>query len=169
MTPPSADPATRARRLFAGAFLAAMLAGCAVAPPAPEAPAPPSPAPAAPAPPPAVAPPPKVAPQEGEAHFRQRGRVSLYGKAFDGKKTASGAPFDPDALTMAHRSLPFGTLVRVTNLENGRSVDVTVNDRGPFVANRIADLSVAAARKLGMVDDGVVDGEIEVIRPAPVD
>ena len=146
-----------------------MLAGCAVAPPAPEAPAPPSPAPPAPAPSAAAAPPAKVSPKEGEAHFRQRGRVSLYGKAFDGKKTASGAPFDPDALTMAHRTLPFGTLVRVTNLENHRSVDVTVNDRGPFVADRIADVSLAAARKLGMVDDGVVDGDIEVIRPAPVD
>ena len=164
MSPLSAAPPARARLLFAGTFLVAMLAGCAVAPPAPEAPAPPSPA--APAPPPAVAPPPKVAPQEDEAHFRQRGRVSLYGKAFDGKKTASGAPFDPNALTMAHRTLPFGTLVRVTNLENHRSVDVTVNDRGPFVADRIADVSLAAARKLGMVDDGVVDAELEVIRPA---
>ena len=169
MSPPSVDPAARGGLLFAAAFLAAMLAGCAVAPPAPEAPAPPSPAPPAPAPPAAAAPPAKVAPKEGEAHFRQRGRVSLYGRAFDGKKTASGAPFDPDALTMAHRTLPFGTLVRVTNLENHRSVDVTVNDRGPFVADRIADVSLAAARKLGMVDDGVVDGEIEVIRPAPVD
>ncbi|MGE5168762.1 MAG: septal ring lytic transglycosylase RlpA family protein [Rudaea sp.] len=161
-----------AKAAFVTAALVAMLAGCAQVPPAPETPAPPSPAPAAPPPPappkaaPAPAPP---APEEVAAHFTQRGRVSLYGKAFDGKKTASGEPFDPEALTMAHRTLPFGTLVRVTNLENHRSVDVKVNDRGPFVAGRIGDVSLAAARKLGMVDDGVIDAQIEVIRPPPAD
>jgi rare lipoprotein A len=162
-----ADPATA--RVVAIAGFLAVLAGCAQVPPAPEAPAPPSRAPAAPSPPtqPEAAPPPSATtPKEGPAHFTQRGRVSLYGKKFDGKKTASGEPFDPEALTMAHRTLPFGTLVRVTNLENQRSVDVTVNDRGPFVAGRIADVSLAAARKLGMVDDGVIDAQLEVIRPA---
>jgi rare lipoprotein A len=163
--PSSCGPAPR--RVLVTIVFVAVLAACAQQPPAPEAPATP-PAPAAPPPPapPKVAPPTPPAPKPGEGHFTQRGRVSLYGKAFDGKKTASGAPFDPDALTMAHRTLPFGTLVRVTNLENQRSVDVTVNDRGPFVAGRIADLSLAAARQLGMVDDGVVDAQIEVIRPA---
>lgn len=162
-----ADPATA--RVVAIAGFLAILAGCAQVPPAPEAPAPPSRAPAAPSPPaqPEPAPPPPAAaPKAGAAHFTQRGRVSLYGREFDGKKTASGEPFDPEALTMAHRTLPFGTLVRVTNLENQRSVDVTVNDRGPFVAGRIADVSLAAARKLGMVDDGVIDAQLEVIRPA---
>ena len=93
----------------------------------------------------------------------QRGIVSHYGHAFAGRKTASGETFDPDALTMAHRTLPFGTRVRVTNLENRNSVDVIVNDRGPFVANRIGDLSLAAARRIGMVDDGVVEATIEVM------
>ena len=90
--------------------------------------------------------------------------VSHYGQAFAGRKTASGETFDPDALTMAHRTLPFGTRVRVTNLENRQSVDVVVNDRGPFVADRIADLSLAAARRIGMVDDGVVEATIEITR-----
>ena len=69
---------------------------------------------------------------------------------------------------MAHRTLPFGTLVRVTNIENERSVEVKVNDRGPYVAGRIADLSLGAARKLGMVDDGVIEAVLQVIRP-PID
>ena len=94
----------------------------------------------------------------------ERGRVSLYGDEFGGKTTASGAVFDPNGLTMAHRSLPFGTRVRVTNMENHRSVDVTVNDRGPFVAGRIADLSLGAARQIGMVANGVVEATLEVLR-----
>ncbi len=67
---------------------------------------------------------------------------------------------------MAHRSLPFGTFVRITNVENKRTVEVRVNDRGPYVAGRIADVSSAAARKLGMVDDGVVEAILQVIEPA---
>lgn len=90
----------------------------------------------------------------------------MYGDEFAGKKTASGEPFDPSALTMAHRTLPFGTHVRVTNLENQRSVDVVVNDRGPFVVGRIADLSAAAARRIGMVAHGVVEALLEVLAPA---
>jgi rare lipoprotein A len=66
---------------------------------------------------------------------------------------------------MAHPTLPFGTVVRVTNLENQRSVDVVVNDRGPFVPGRIADLSVAAAQRIGMVVEGVVDAMLEVVQP----
>lgn len=69
---------------------------------------------------------------------------------------------------MAHRTLPFGTLVRVTNVDNERSVEVRVNDRGPYVAGRVADLSLGAARKLGMVDDGVIEAVLQVIRP-PID
>ena len=97
----------------------------------------------------------------------ERGVVSHYGHAFAGKPTASGEPFDPEALTMAHRTLPFGTRVRVTNLENQRSIEVVVNDRGPFVARRIADLSLAAARRIGMVVDGVVDAELRIVAPQP--
>jgi rare lipoprotein A len=96
----------------------------------------------------------------------QRGRVSHYGDDFAGRKTASGALFDPEGLTMAHRTLPFGTRVRVTNLENKRTVEVVVNDRGPAIRDRIADLSLGAARKLGMVADGVVDALLEIVSPA---
>jgi rare lipoprotein A len=90
----------------------------------------------------------------------------MYGSEFSGRKTASGEPFDPMGLTMAHRTLPFGTRVRVTNLANQRSVEVVVNDRGPFVAGRIADLSEAAARRLGMVRDGVVEALLHILQPA---
>ncbi len=89
--------------------------------------------------------------------------MSMYGSHFSGRKTASGEPFDPAALTMAHRTLPFGTRVRVTNLENQRSVEVVVNDRGPFVSGRIADLSEAAARRLDMVSDGVVEALLDIL------
>jgi rare lipoprotein A len=104
-----------------------------------------------------------------EARRIEQGRISMYGPRFAGRTTASGERYEPDALTMAHRTLPFGTLVRVTNTENGRSVEVRVNDRGPFVAGRIADVSPAAARILGMVADGVVNGSIEVLAPPAID
>lgn len=96
----------------------------------------------------------------------ERGPVSHYGLAFAGKPTASGEPFDPEALTMAHPTLPFGTRVRVTNLENRRSVEVVVNDRGPAVKPRIADLSLGAARRIGMIADGVVEAELAIVAPA---
>ncbi len=96
--------------------------------------------------------------------WREHGRISYYGREFASKTTASGEPFDPEALTMAHRSLPFGSLVRVKSLRNGRTVVVRVNDRGPYEKGRIADLSRAAARKLGMLRHGVVRGRIELLR-----
>jgi len=89
----------------------------------------------------------------------------MYANDFAGRKTASGEPFNPTALTMAHRMLPFGTRVRVTNLENQRSVEVVVNDRGPFVSGRIADLSEAAARRIGMVAGGVVEAILDILQP----
>jgi len=95
--------------------------------------------------------------------WTQQGRVSWYGPGFDGRTTANGEVFDRNALTMAHRSLAFGSAVRVTNLANGRSVIVRVNDRGPYVRGRIADLSRAAAQELGFVDDGVVAARIELL------
>jgi hypothetical protein len=95
---------------------------------------------------------------------RQAGLASWYGPGFYGRRTASGAIHTGTALTAAHRSLPFGTLVRVTNLENGRRVLVVIDDRGPFLRGRIIDLSVAAARRLGMVRDGVVLVQIQVLR-----
>jgi len=83
------------------------------------------------------------------------GYASFYAGRHHGKPTASGEAFDKNALTAAHRSLPFGTRLEVTNLENDRSVVVRVNDRGPFVRGRIVDLSLAAAKAVGMTKDGV--------------
>jgi rare lipoprotein A len=93
----------------------------------------------------------------------QEGVVSWYGERFHNRPTASGELFDISALTMAHPSLPFGTKVRVTNLRNGRSVVVRVNDRGPFAGSRIADLSQAAAATLGMLQRGLARARIEVL------
>lgn len=91
------------------------------------------------------------------------GRASFYGPGFAGRKTASGAIFRPEELTAAHRFLPLGTRVRVTNLSNGRSVLVTINDRGPYIRGRHIDLSVAAARAIGMLNRGVAEVMIGVL------
>jgi rare lipoprotein A len=96
----------------------------------------------------------------------QEGVVSWYGAAFHDRLTASGERFDSSAMTMAHPTLPFGTKVRVTNLRNGRSVVVRVNDRGPFVGKRIADLSHAAAAEIGLLRRGVGKARIEVLGKA---
>lgn len=82
------------------------------------------------------------------------GMASFYGARFAGRKTASGEIFRPSMMTAAHRTLRFGTKLRVTNLRNGKSVIVRINDRGPFAKRRIIDLSKAAARKIGMVQSG---------------
>ena len=95
--------------------------------------------------------------------WTQNGKVSWYGPGFHGRRTANGEIFDTNEMTMAHRSLAFGSKVRVTNLDNGRSIVVRVNDRGPYVGGRIADLSHAAASRLGFVEDGVVHARIELI------
>ncbi len=94
-------------------------------------------------------------------HFVQTGVASWYGSGFDGGKTASGERFDPDEMTAAHRSLPFGTTVRVTNLRNNRSAHVRITNRGPFVKGRIIDLSPAAAKQLQIGKAGVVRVRIE--------
>ena len=86
----------------------------------------------------------------------QTGEASFYGKEFSGQKTASGEPFDPNKLTAASPTLPLGTKAKVINKENGRSVKVTVTDRGPNVDGRILDVSQRAAEHLDMKDDGVV-------------
>ena len=93
------------------------------------------------------------------------GRASWYGAAFKGRKTASGEIYDPEGLTAAHRSLPFGSLLRVTDLDTGASVVVRVNDRGPFVADRVIDLSEAAARLIGLLPNGTTLVRCEVLRP----
>ncbi len=90
----------------------------------------------------------------------QQGKASYYANEFVGQRTASGEVFTQNDYTCAHRSLPFGTLLRVKNLDNGREVTVRVNDRGPFVKGRIIDLSYAAARDLGMVLRGTCNVEI---------
>ena len=103
------------------------------------------------------------------------GVASWYGKDFHGRKTSSGVVYDMHGLSAAHRTLPFGTLLRVTECKQGRSVQVTVNDRGPFVADRAIDLSFGAAKSLGIVADGVAQVGIQMIargdaagRPLPI-
>ena len=91
------------------------------------------------------------------------GLASYYGKKFHGRRTASGERFNMHAMTAAHRSFKFGTRVKVTNLKNKRSVTVRINDRGPFARGRIIDLSYAAAKKIGMIADGVVRVKIAVV------
>jgi rare lipoprotein A len=97
------------------------------------------------------------------------GKASHYGfgDGFDGKKTASGETFDRNALTAAHPTLPFGTLVRVTNRANGKRVTVRINDRGPYARGRIIDLSWAAAKRIGADRAGVADVKVEVLRLGP--
>jgi rare lipoprotein A len=108
---------------------------------------------------PAATPAPKAAPATGT----EQGKLAWYGSKFAGRKTASGQRYDPNALTMAHKTLPFGTRVKVTNLANKRSVELIVNDRGPTQADRIGDVSFAAAKRLGMVRAGVIDAEVTVV------
>jgi rare lipoprotein A len=99
----------------------------------------------------------------------QVGVASWYGNEFHGRPTSSGEIFDTNDLTAAHRALPFGTYVMVSNLENDRSVVVRINDRGPFVRGRIIDLSYAAARALGLVGPGTARVRLDVLRaPAAV-
>jgi rare lipoprotein A len=91
------------------------------------------------------------------------GLASWYGARHAGHRTASGERFDPDALTAAHRTLPFGSRVRVTNVENGRSVVVRINDRGPFAEGRVIDLSEAAARAIGITESGLARVRLDVL------
>ena len=97
-----------------------------------------------------------------EAGYSEQGMVSYYAEKFHGRRTASGQTFDKNAFTAAHRSLPFGTKVEVTNLDNGKSVVVVINDRGPYAENRILDVSPAAARKLGLIGRGTVKARVVV-------
>jgi len=99
-------------------------------------------------------------PQKNKAEV---GMASWYGKKFHGKKTASGERFNMYAMTAAHKTLPFNSRVRVTNLENNKSVKVRINDRGPWTKGRTIDLSYAAAKKIDMIEKGVVKVRVEVI------
>lgn len=99
-----------------------------------------------------------------DGRFYQVGIASYYAHDFHGKKTSSGETFDMFDLTAAHNTLPLGTIVKVYNLENGRSVIVKINDRGPFKNGRIIDLSLQAAKKLGMTEKGTARVAIEILR-----
>jgi rare lipoprotein A len=105
----------------------------------------------------------RVAPSFATSRAAAVGRASWYGEFHHGQLTASGETFDMMQLTAAHRTLPLGTRLRVTNLENGRMVRVRVNDRGPYVDGRILDLSLEAARALDMVERGVVPVRLDII------
>lgn len=105
-----------------------------------------------------------VLPSSARALLTVDGIASYYSYGFEGRKTASGDIFDKKALTAAHREFPFGTLLRITNLSNGRSVEVTVNDRGPADKSRIIDLSEAAADEIGMVQGGTAKVRIDVLK-----
>lgn len=126
-------------RLGIAILLASALAAC-----APDLHPPQSPSPAAPG-----------------RGFVEVGLASWYGRYHAGRPTASGEPFDPNAMTAAHRTLPLGAVVRVTNMANGRTVKVRINDRGPSDTSRIIDLSRGAAQALGFVEDGVIKVKIE--------
>ena len=101
-----------------------------------------------------------------DAQEIERGRASWYGPGFHGKRTANGERFDMYALTAAHKTLPFGTHIRVRSLRNGAQVDVRVNDRGPFTPGKMIDLSRAAAQAIGLVDLGTKDVVISIVNPA---
>ena len=95
----------------------------------------------------------------------QTGKASFYADKFEGIMTASGEKYKHSKLTAAHKTLPFGTKVRVTNLSNDKSVEVTINDRGPYIEDRIIDLSRSAAEELGFINNGLADVRIEITDP----
>jgi rare lipoprotein A len=96
--------------------------------------------------------------------YESVGLASYYGRKFHGRKTANGERFNMHAMTAAHKGLPFGAMVKVTHLRNGRSVTVRINDRGPFVKGRIIDLSYAAAKRLRMISQGIARVRLRVER-----
>lgn len=98
-----------------------------------------------------------------DVSMKERGIASWYGEDFHGWMTANGEIYDMEALTAAHRTLPLGTAILVTNVENGKQVRVRINDRGPYLYGRVLDLSLAGARALDMVDSGVAAVQIEVV------
>jgi rare lipoprotein A len=105
----------------------------------------------------------KIPPAPAPVGYTEEGNASWYGNPFHGRRASNGEVYDMYKLTAAHRTLPFETMVRVTNLNNGKSTTVRITDRGPFVGNRIIDLSLAAAREIESVGPGVVPVRIEVL------
>lgn len=148
-------------RIVPAAVLAAVLwlvCGCASAPPTPR-PAPSPPAPAG-SPKPYMVMGQWYQPLSHARGFVERGKASWYGEKFHGRRTSSGEIYNMYGVSAAHKTLPLGTYVRVKNLENRRTLDVRINDRGPFVSGRIIDLSYGAAQRLGVVGPGTADVEI---------
>ena len=189
MTPARTVSARWRTGVTASALLA--LCGCSVAPHRPPQPPAPPPAPAPPPPaggnnvPDAV---PRAEPRSAHGNppfydvlgrryyvlanadgYLERGVASWYGPTFHGGNTSSGEPYDMYAMTAAHKTLPLPCYARVTNLRNGRSVVVRINDRGPFVANRLIDLSYSAAARLDMLREGTTLVEVRVLSPAVPD
>lgn len=117
-----------------------------------------------------LVPPLDAVPSSGRELLRQGqvGVASYYGREFQGRKTASGHVFDPEAMTAAHRHLPLGTQVRITNLANGLSYEAIINDRGPFVHGRIIDVSRGLAERLGFVRAGIAKVRVEVLGWEPI-
>jgi peptidoglycan lytic transglycosylase len=151
----------------AAVALTVALSGCATPQASVTTPTPQQPSVTMPTPQPVPEKAPEPAPGTRPDAASQTGEASWYGEPHHGRRTASGEIFDMHQLTAAHRTLPLGTRVIVTNLRNGRSVEVRVNDRGPHVAGRIIDLSYAAARELGAVGGGTIPVRVRVLsRPS---
>jgi rare lipoprotein A len=190
VTPPLRAFAAAANGALVLALL--LLAACAASPPRPPAPAPPPAAAPLPAAPPDLSAIPDAVPRAeprsahgnppfyqvaGKRYFvlaladgyLERGVASWYGPTFHGGNTSSGEPYDMYGMSAAHKTLPLPTYVRVTNLKNGRSVVVRINDRGPFVANRLIDLSYSAAAKLDMIREGTTLVEVRALTPGVPD
>ena len=106
----------------------------------------------------------ELLPGSNQAQRVQKGMASWYGPGFHGRRTANGERFNQNALTAAHKHLPFGTKVKVTNLRTGQSVVVRINDRGPFIRGRVIDLSAGAAKKIGVHSSGVAPVALDIIR-----
>jgi rare lipoprotein A len=149
-------------RLAAASLAAALAARCATTHPSA-----PTPAPTSPAPSPTATPPARSAAPGSE--WTEEGVASWYGgdDGFEGKPTASGEIYDSSRLTAAHRDLPLGTVVEVTNVDNGKRVRVRINDRGPFARGRIVDLSKEAARQLDLLGPGTGRVRLAVVSPGP--
>ncbi len=101
---------------------------------------------------------------EAQSHSKSVGNATYYGQKFHGRRTSDGSVYHRDSLTCAHRTLPFGTMIRVRNMANGREVVVKVTDRGPFARGRIVDLSYAAAKKIDMIQAGVTRVEVVPVK-----
>ena len=192
MSSSAGSPRAGTWRLGAAALALLAVAACSVTAPRPAPPAPSEPQPAAPAPPAArdAVPDAVPRPEPRSAHgnppfydvlgqryfvlasadgYLERGVASWYGPTFHGGNTSNGEPYDMYGMTAAHKTLPLPCYARVTNLRNGRSVVVRINDRGPFVANRLIDLSYSAAAKLDMIRDGTSLVEVRALTPTVPD